>query len=344
MKYKGRKKLSIKQKVLIAISSILCLVLIAGLCGYLYLNSMINKVNFQNLSSNNSAAPNKDTTDNFGNPLMADRDVLNVLLVGLDNREDTTEGGRSDSMIILSLNQKTKRIIMTSIMRDTYVPIAGHGSNRLNSAYSFGGMNLLISTIQKNFDIKINRYVTVDFAKFINIVDQLGGVEIEVSDKEVPVLNNYVAEINRIQKKPLKDGAISHGGKLLLNGKQALAYSRIRYVGNADFERTHRQRIVLNTIFNKLKQQNVLQLTFLLNTILPEITTDLTQDELRGLVLNSLTYKNYDIVQNRIPIDGSYTGKKINGMDVLVVDFDKNIESLKSVIFGTSLSPNKQSM
>lgn len=336
--------MSTKKKALIVISSLLCLVLIAGLSGYLYLNSMLNKVHYKNLSSNTSASPHNDTTDNNGNPLMADRDVLNVLLVGLDNREDTTEGGRSDSMIILSLNQKTKRIIMTSIMRDTYVPIAGHGSNRLNAAYSFGGMNLLISTIQKNFDIKINRYATVDFAKFITIVDQLGGVEIEVSDKEVPVLNRYVAEINRLQKKPQKDGALSHGGKLLLNGKQALAYSRIRYVGNGDFERTHRQRIVLNTIFNKLKQQNVIQLTSLLNTILPEITTDLTQDELRGLVLNSLTYKNYEMVQNRLPIDGSYTGKKIDGMAVLVVDFDKNIESLKSVIFGTSMSPNKQSM
>lgn len=343
MKYQKKKKLSKSRKAVIAVAIVLAVILAAGLGGYMYIDNMLGKVNYKKLNTSSVSKISQATKDIHGNPLMADRDVLNVMLAGLDNRTDTTVGGRSDSMIILSINKNTKRIIMTSVMRDTYLPIEGHDSNRLNAAYSFGGMSLLINTIEKNFDIRIDRYVTVDFAKFIKIVDLVGGVKINVQDKEVSVLNHYLDEINSINKLPAKTGYLTKGGDILLNGRQALAYSRIRYVGNGDFGRTERQRIVLNAVFAKFKSQNVLGLTSIMNQILPDITTDMTQDELKGLVFNSLTYKNYKFVQNRIPIDGSYKDITVRKMDVLQVDFTKNIESLKSVIYGTGVSPNKGS-
>lgn len=348
MKYQKNKKSRTKKVVIITLSVILVLGLAAVLTVYIYINSLVGKVKYKSLSNNTTSSstvdPSKDTKDVKGNPLMSDRDVLNVLLVGLDNRADTVEGGRSDSMIILSINQKTKRIIMTSIMRDTYLQIPDHGSNRLNAAYAFGGMNLLISTIQRNFDIKIDKYATVDFAKFMDIIDKLGGVNIDVDDNEIPVLNSYLQEINVLTKTPEGTDYLTSGGKnLKLTGRQALAYSRIRYVGNGDFGRTQRQRIVLDAVFSKMKTQNILQLTSILNMLMPDITTDLTQDELKGIVYNSLTYKGYETVQNRIPIDGSYKDVTINSMAVLQVDFDKNIQSIKSVIYGTGTSPNKSS-
>ena len=257
------------------------------------------------------------------------------LLIGTDNRDDTTVGGRSDSMIIISINQKSKEIVMTSLMRDTYLPIPGHGSNRLNAAYSFGGVALLLQTIQNNFDIKINNYVTVDFYSFIDIIDKLGGVNIDVSDQEVPVLNGYVNEINKLEGLPVNDGTLTKGGNnLLLTGKQALGYSRIRYVGDADFERTERQRTVLTKVFQKLKEQNIIKINSILNLLLPDLTTNMTKGNLTSLVFNSLTYMNYPLEQDRIPIDGSYQNATINSMDVLTIDFAKNIAELKSKIYG----------
>lgn len=340
MRFQKRKKIGKGKKAIIVASTVIGILLIAVVSVFLYINSLIGKVNYKSLNSSSNSA-SSETKDKNGNPLMSDKDVTNILFVGLDNRTDTVKGGRSDSMIIISINKKTQRVILTSVMRDTYLPIAGHGSAKLNAAYAYGGINLLISTIQQNFDIKLDRYATVDFAKFINIVDELGGVSIKVNDNEVNVFNKYVEEINTLQNQPKGSGTLTHGGLLTLNGKQALAYSRIRYVGNADFERTERQRIVLEAIISKLKKQNVLQLTGVLNKLLPQVTTDMTQDELRGLVLNSMTLKGYKVVQNRIPIDGSYSDARVGNQSVLKVDFDKNIQSLKSVIYGTEASPNK---
>ena len=182
---------------------------------------------------------------------------------------------------------------------------------------------------------RIDHYVSVDFFSFIKIIDQLGGVNITVTQKELPVLNNYVKEINRLEKLPDNDGMLTKsGGNLLLTGKQALGYSRIHYVGNADFQRTERQRTVLNQVFAKLKAKNVITQMSILNTLLPDVTTDLSKSDLMSLVANSLTYKSYDIAQDRIPIDSSYQGTKVGDQDVLKVDFSRNIAELKHTIYG----------
>jgi anionic cell wall polymer biosynthesis LytR-Cps2A-Psr (LCP) family protein len=156
-----------------------------------------------------------------------------------------------------------------------------------------------------------------------------------VKDAEVPALNSCVEEINSLENLPPTDGILKKGGDdLLLTGKQALGYSRIRYVGNGDFERTERQRTVLTKVFSKLKGQNIVKLNSILNMLLPDITTNLTQGELSSLVLQSLTYLKYPEMQERVPIDGSFTDATIDKMDVLKIDFDKNIAALKSGIYG----------
>jgi LCP family protein required for cell wall assembly len=338
-KFVNIKRFSKKKKIIIIVSSCVGVIAIVALSGFLYLNNLLGRINYvptstASVSSGVTTTSSSITTDQ-GVPLVFDKDVLNILLIGTDNRADTTVGGRSDSMIILSINQKSKKIVMTSLMRDTYLPIPDHGSNRINAAYSFGGVGLLLQTIQNNFDIKINNYVTVDFYSFIDIIDKLGGVNIDVSDQEVPVLNSYVNEINKLKGLSSGDGTFSNGGKgILLDGKQALGYSRIRYIGNADFERTERQRIVLTKVFEKLKGQNIIKISSILNILLPDITTNMTKGNLTSLVFNSLTYMNYPLEQDRIPIDGSFKNATINKMDVLTIDFAKNIAELKSNIYG----------
>ena len=130
--------------------------------------------------------------------VLFDENVMNILLIGYDSR-DADSRGRSDTNILVSINQETKEITMTSIMRDCYVSIPGYGNNRINAAYAFGGGSLLIETIEKNFQISVNNYVAVNFYAFMDIIDLIGGIEIEVSDAEAEVMNRYIRELNRLE-------------------------------------------------------------------------------------------------------------------------------------------------
>lgn len=259
-------------------------------------------------------------------------DVFNILLIGCDTRQEGGTG-RADSIILISINKKQEKIVATSIMRDIYVEIPGYGNNRINAAYAYGGADLLMETIEKNFKIEINRYASADFFVFMDIVDQIGGVEMEVSDEEAGVMNGYINDLNFILGEAKDTDCLKGGGTYLLNGKQALGYSRIRYVGNADFERTQRQRNVLEQIFLEIKDCNLIELNSLLNKILPEVTTDLTEGETITLALGMSSYGKYELVQSRVPYDGTYRSMRIRGMAVLGIDFEENIRNMKRDIY-----------
>lgn len=275
----------------------------------------------------------KDNIDNVDVEPAFDEDVYNVLLIGTDSR-NTTERGRSDTMILLSINQKTEEIHMTSFMRDAYVSIPGKYNNRINASYAYGGPDLLMDTIEQNFKVEVDKYVRVNFFSFMEVIDAVGGVTITVTDAEVPVLNNYVHELNRLLGLDTNDGTLSGGGTYNLSGKQALGYCRIRYVGNADFQRTQRQRDVMMKVFEKAKGMSVSELDDFLNVLLPKITTNIQEDEIFSLILNSPKYFKYDVYQHRVPADGTYSFMTINRMSVLGIDFDANIKMLHDEIYG----------
>lgn len=270
--------------------------------------------------------------ENQAEELMENKKVFNILLIGCDAREEGGRG-RSDSIILISINKESEQLIATSIMRDIYVEIPGHGNNRINAAYAYGGADLLVETVEKNFKIQIDRYASVDFFVFMDIVDQMGGVDLEISDEEFLVANAYINELNVLLDEPYGTDWLPGGGPHHLNGKQALGYSRIRYVGDADFERTKRQRTVLEQIFNKVKDYNLIELNSLLNIILPEITTDLTEGEAITLALSMNAYKKYDLKQYRLPYDGTWRDMRIKGMSVLGIDFEENIRNLKRDLY-----------
>ena len=265
---------------------------------------------------------------------MQEQGVVNILLIGNDSRENGDDG-RSDAMILLSISSKTKTIYMTSLLRDMYVEIPGHDGNRLNAAYSYGGAELLMETIEKNFDISVNRYVLVNFEAFANLVDAVGGVDLELTSEEIVYVNGYLVEYNMLTGRPqgTDDMDPSISGLVHLNGPQALAYSRNRYLGT-DFGRTERQRKVLTAVIKKLPSTLLTNAGELMDGLLPNLTTNLTRNECYRLSLMAGKLLTYEIASDSIPQPGTYKSVMIRKMDVLEVDFDANIEYLKKKLYG----------
>lgn len=256
--------------------------------------------------------------------IKVDKNVRNILLVGTDGRTPQ-DRGRSDSMILLTINENTGKITMTSFMRDIYLYIPTVGSyNRINAAYAHGGVPLLLDTIKRNFKLEIDEYVRINFSSFEYIVDTLGGVDITLTQEEI----NYLGLEGKAEP-----------GKVHLNGAQALSYCRCRHVkkGNlsGDFARTARQREFLTIMTDKLRNMSVKEMTELLDVFLPYVTTNLTQGDILGLLANAPKYLGYTIESQRIPVDGSWKNAKIRGMSVLSINFDKNIKALEKIMSGS---------
>lgn len=254
--------------------------------------------------------------------LMQSAKVKNILLIGVDRR-NANDASRSDTMLMVSVNTANRKIKLTSFMRDTYVYIPERQkSAKLNAACTWGGAQMVMDTIEYNFNIKIDRYVLVDFTMFRDIVDGLGGVEVEVSEKEAKYMRDRVHLEN-----------IVAGENVHLNGKEALWYCRIREL-DSDFMRTQRQRKVLTSIIDKAKRTNPIKLYELLGDIVALVETDMSPANLTGLAVNGLLrYLHYDIEQGRVPAEDTWVSKRINGQSVLSVDMGKNREYLEEFIY-----------
>ncbi len=266
------------------------------------------------------------------NASMYDDDVMNVLVIGSDARS-LEESGRTDSMIMLSVNKNTKQITMTSFMRDMYVEIPNNGWNKMNAANVYGGPELLMDTIEQNFDVRVDKYVYFNFYSFIDIVDAVGGIEVEVSTEEVIGMQEPMAEQNDILGNKRGTDYLYEGGNLTLNGNQALAYARLRYVGNADFERTERQRIVISKIMEKAVTFNPFKLNKIASACASGITTNMSEMEMQ-LLINKLPFMlKYETEELRIPEDNMYSYGNHNGQSTLDVDFGAAQQAIWETIF-----------
>lgn len=358
-----KKSKIIKIAVLIAAGILLILALVA----YLFIQSYIHKLNLVIATDKQDPAPEqitktetlpedtepedtepggteateaqvktledkiRENMEKNSTPILQDKDVFTILLIGSDSRT-VGEDGRSDAMILVSINKKTKSLIATSVLRDIYLSIPGVGNNRVNAAFAYGGADLLMDTIEQNLKIHVDRYASIDFYSFMEVIDALDGITLNVTQEEIPIINRYITSLNKITGQKEEDGLLTEPGTLTLNGKQALGYARNRYIG-MDFERTARQRRVLEKVFDKVKKSNLIELNRLLNIILPQVTTNLTQGEIFSLLLKLPDYKNYDIKQWSVPVEGSYSFLRIRGMAVIDMDFDKNIREIDKRIF-----------
>lgn len=268
------------------------------------------------------------------------KDVTNLLLLGIDART-MKERGRSDSMIIVTINKKNKTIKLSSLLRDTAVTIPGRDKNgdgqddyaKLNAAYAYGGFNLLSKTIEQNFRLKIDKYVGVNFVVFPIAVDAMGGIDIYMTAKEASKVcapGQKLEDWERGFKKIGTESKVYH-----LNGYQALQYSRIRHI-DSDFNRTGRQRKVIEQLIVKAKTMSFGTLNTILNQVLPQVATNMSGDELMGYALNAGSYANYAIDTSfHLPEKGKYRGWKLpdGGASLQLTDPVESVKSLHEWIY-----------
>ena len=260
--------------------------------------------------------------------------MTQILLIGVDARPGQ-KTGRSDTMMLLTIDAEHQSLKLTSFMRDLYVEIPGHKNNRLNAAYVFGGPELLIKTLKKNFGVSVNYYAAVNFSLLADLIDQIGGLEIDIESKtQMKYINLVIKEDNVVLKKAYPkagiktdDNLLTKTGVQLLNGRQAQAYARYRK-GSSDFQRTERQRQVVLKAIEKVKEMSMLDVGKLAMANLDKVTTNLTVADILKLAPAAFQLKDTEVKQLRIPIDKGYTSKTISGMAVLVPNREKNVKAL----------------
>ncbi len=254
-----------------------------------------------------------------------DPNIINILVLGTDSRDVTKERGRSDSIIVLSYNKQTGKIKMVSILRDSLVPIEGHSWNRINAAYSFDGVGLTINTVNELFDLDIQHFVVIDFNGARNFVDKVGGVEINLTQKEADFYN-YTGYMGRVK---LSEGPFH------MNGERALVYMRTRYVDN-DFKRTERQRNVIVTLAKKIiKEKNMAEIYDLTNYSFKLVKTNISVSTLLSFV-SSVAMKASDlsIESQHVPFSDNYEYKYYNGMAIISFDIDDAAKRVNKYIYG----------
>ena len=339
----GKKKKKNIRGVLVAVSILLGIVFLGMLGVTVYTEYLLGMVNYVDpnataptLSQEQIDAFHQETEAidmEFTGPTELEEDVeletapqmevesegiVNILLIGVDTREN--EPARSDSMILCTFNKHTNTITLTSFMRDMYVKIPGYKNNRINASFYFGGMQLLNKTLNRNFGVVTDGIVEIDFGNFEKLIDMLGGIELDINRTEADFIT-------------LKTGKQIQTGVQVLNGEQALWYSRCRSDSRGDFNRTNRQRIVLSTLLNEYKNQSLPALLGMMDEVLPMVTTNMTKDEILDHVTNFFPMlATAEIVTQRIPEEGAYRQTKINDMSVLVPDINECIKVLQKTM------------
>ena len=300
-----------RSKVVLWILGVVISILLVTIGGiYSYGNHLFNKI--EKIEIDKSDVGIKDEVEE---KLSAYSDsVINIALFGIDAEDGGV--GRSDSIIIATIDTTHKKLKLTSIMRDSYVTIEGHGDDKINHAYAFGGPQLAIKTLNENFDLNIDDFVAVNFTTLPKIIDMLGGVTIDITSEEVSHIPG-----------------IDAAGTYTLTGEQALAYSRIRYASGGDYVRTDRQRTVLSKVFEKVLSINFTQYPSLLSEILPMVQTNLDYSEILNLGNEVLKMGVTTLEQERFPRDGYCEGKMIDKIYYLTFDKENTVQQLHDYIF-----------
>ena len=346
---KKKQKASWKKRTLTGLCVVLALILTVMVAGTVYFESLLGKINrpgddeslskeeLEQLLQEDMEQDSEDATGEAvddddilvggAEQIITGSDTINIMLVGQDARPGEKRA-RSDTMILCTIRKSDGSVTLTSFLRDTYVKIPGIRKGKMNTAYRYGGMELLADTMLENFGIKVDNTVAVNFTGFMDVINTLGGVEIELTDAEAAWMNTHGGgDVGGNQHWKLK------GGKNLLDGYQALAYARIRKLDN-DFGRTERQRKVLAAMVEQVRNLNLAQLNSLVNQLVSLITTDMTNAEITGYVLELFPLlADLKIHNQRVPVDNSYHYSNIQGSgSCVVIDFEVNRAFLKETL------------
>lgn len=317
------KKKRVKLLVNIIIAIVIILVLIMGGV-YFYINSLLGKVEKEEIQKDDIGitAEIEEEINNYENA----EEVKNIALFGIDAVDGKV--GRSDCIIILSVNKGVNKVKLSSIMRDSYVNIPGRGNDKINHAYAFGGPQLAIKTINANFNLNVDDFITVDFSSLPKVIDKFGGIDLEITETERNFMNRYIRQVNKLDN--VNAPEVAAAGKQHLTGHQALAYSRIRKDGGGDQKRTDRQREVLEALFEQAKSISITEYPSILSEVLPLVRTSMDSSEMLSLGQSMI---KMNIEEKRFPEDSLSNGQTINGGYYLVFNKEKTVENMHNFIF-----------
>ncbi len=324
-KIQGKYKSLVKAFIVISIG-----ILAVSVGVYLYFLQTYNEVDYVEIPKTDEDLGITEETEEVINIFEDNKAIINILLFGIDKRSDE-ETGRSDSIMILTIDPVTNKIKLSSLMRDTRVSIKGYGENKLGHAYAYGGPELAIHTINKNFRLNIRHFASINYGGLINIIDSAGGIYATVKDDEIDMVNKYTNDTAYVEG--LSYTPITKSGYQLLDGVQAVGYSRIRKVGDGDYERTQRQRIVLSGIIRKLTDLNVIELPGVIRKLASNVETNISSSYMLKVGSSILNAGISDIRQSRFPTDENSHGEMIKGSWFLVFDKYATIDELHDFIF-----------
>ena len=326
---KSRKKKKKKLAVVLIVEIVVLLALVIGF-GMYYVNSKLDMVVDEKQEEQKDEIDVSDAVTEK----MKDK-YTTIALFGIDTREggDMTKAGtgHSDAIIIASINNDTKEVRLASVYRDCFLDIAkdGAGTQKVTHAYILGGPTCSIETLNKNLDLNIKDYVSVDFKALTKAIDALGGVTINVKSKELNNLNHNIEE--QIQVTGIASEGVWSAGEQTLNGTQATAYARIRKVGNGDFERTQRQRAVISAMIKKAKSSDLATLDDVIDQILPEVATNLSKSQILSL---SKDLMKYELVDNiGFPLSNTTPTLGSKGSVVVPANLTSNVEHLHKFLY-----------
>ena len=319
-------KITKGKKITLWIIGIILFIILGVAAGaYIYANSLLNKMEKVEINKEDVGI-----TDEVEEKLTKyDDTITNIALFGIDAEEG--EAGRSDSIMIATIDTHNKKLKLTSIMRDSYVNIDGHGLDKINHAYAFGKAQLAIKTLNENFDLNIQNFVAVNFSSLPKIIDKIGGIELDIDSEELEYINSYIRNVNTINN--TNSPSIASAGIQHVDGTQAMAYCRIRYTSGGDYKRTERHREVLSKIFEKILSMSPTTYPSLLNDLLPMVSTNLDGSEIMELGNKILKIGNTTLEQERFPRDGYCEGQMINGVYYLTFDKETTVNQLHDYIF-----------
>ena len=313
------KKTSKKKLILISIMSALLIIMALGGVYVMRLSSKVERLKI-----------NREEVKNTGQePIKEDKDVINIALLGSDKSNSYETA--ADSIMILTINHVKGELKLSSIMRDTTLEAPGYGEQNINDTVIIGGPELLLKTLNTNFNLQIDKFVQVNLQSLPIIIDKLGGVEMEITDDEIRFINSYIKDIDN--KNGTSTSQITKSGLVNLNGTQATAYSRIRYTEGRDFKRTERQRDVIVALFDKFKNISIGEITGMVEELLPLVKTNLTNTEIISIGTKVLGGSNKTIQQARFPEDEDLTAGFEDGYYRMRINKEATTEKMHKFIY-----------
>ncbi len=333
---KAKKKMTPKKIILTIVIVLICLLLVGAGAAYAYMKVTLGGINY---STETIPSQYNPPTESLENPIPVVPGITNILLLGVDNRDSDEINERSDSMMILTIDTINNKIKLTSVQRDMLVYIPGRTApNKINSANVYGGPALAMRVVNETFRLNIEKYVLVNMSNMESIIDLANGIDVSITDSEFVYVNYGISDANYRYPTSKQSPFITVSGMQHLDGRQAVAYARIRHVGS-DYGRMARQRTVLQALFSAFKAADLVTKNNLLQEGVKLITTNMTADELMTIGLGAVPLIKGEIEQLQLPITGTFHSGYLNGKSwVNWCDYNKMIPELQKFIYGKTFA------